>query len=136
MSEVGPNTSINLDALSDYELQQLETLASTNRNRTVTFVPPFPVAVVVAVVGARAEKALPAILAIHRQLTMTRREWTPLNAAVWRAAGGPSAKKRAAIICSLKQLPDLIRIEPYRTPTSHYRAAWGPRWAGVRRGHL
>ena len=30
-----------------------------------------------------------------RQLKMTRWEWTPINAAVWKAAGDPSDKQRA-----------------------------------------
>jgi hypothetical protein len=131
MLEVDPNTSINLDGLSDFELRQFETPARASRHRTDAFVPALPVAVVVAVVEAGAEKALPVILAIHRQLKMTRREWTPINAAVWKAAGNPSDKRRSAIIRMLKRLPAFLRIELHRTPSSHYRAAKGPQWARI-----
>ena len=131
MLEVDPKTGINLDGLSDFELRLFETPARPSRHRTEAFVPVLPMAVVVAVVEAGAEKALPVILAIHRQLKMTRRERTPINAAVWTAAGDPSAKKRAAIIRKLKRLPDLICIKAHRTPSSHYRAAKGPQWARV-----
>ena len=129
MSEVGPDTGINPDELSDFELQNFERPVNAGRHRVERFVPPFPVTVIVAVVDAGAEKALPVILAIHRQLTMARREWTPLNAAVWKAAGNPSAKVREAILRKLKELPDLLRIESHRTPTSHYRVARGPLWS-------
>ena len=131
MPAVDPKTNINLDGLSDLELRQFETPARASRHRTKAFVPALPMAVVVAVVEAGSEKALPVILAIHRQLKMTRREWTPINAAVWKAAGDPSVKKRAAIMRKLKRLPALICIEPHRTPSSHYRAAKGPQWARI-----
>ena len=72
--------------------------------RPAAFVPAFPLAVLQAVAQARAEKALPLILAIHRQLQMSSREWTPINAAVWTAAGRPAEKHRAAILRKLKGL--------------------------------
>ena len=125
VSEVAPD----LDKLTDLELQRLEKPARAARPRTQAFVPMFPLTVLKLVVEAGAEKALPLLLAIHRQLTMTRREWTPLNGAIWNAAGDPSAKKRATIISALRKLPELVRIEPHRTTTSHYQVAKGPRWA-------
>ena len=125
MSEVGTD----LDKLADFELRRLEIPAGTTRQRSQAFVPVFPVTVLAAVVEAGAEKTLPLLLAIHRQLRMTGREWTPLNTAIWKTAGDPSAKKRAAIISALRKLPELARIEPHRTTTSHYRVAKGPRWA-------
>lgn len=131
MPEVDPNSSVNLDGLSDFELRQFETPARSSRHRTEAFVPALPMAVLVAVVEAGSEKALPVILAIHRQLKMTRREWTPINAAVWKAAGDPSAKKRAAIMRKLKRLPAFLRVELHRTPSSHYRAGKGPQWARI-----
>jgi hypothetical protein len=128
VSEVAPDTGINLDGLSDFDLQQFEISVNPNRHSAEAFVPALPVAVVVAVVEAGAEKALPIILAIHRQLKMTTREWTPLNSAIWKAAGRPSDKERAAILRKLKKLPDLIRIEIKRTSVSHYQVAKGPLW--------
>ena len=124
VSEVGTN----LDKLTDLELQRLEIPARATGQRTPAFVPVFPLTVLAAVVAAGAERALPLLLTIHRQLTMTRREWTPLNGAIWKAAGDPSAKKRATIISALRKLPELVRIEPHRTTTSHYQVAKGPPW--------
>ncbi len=120
--------SAELDGLSDLELQRLEIPARTTRARKQAFVPVFPLSVLGAVVEAGAEKALPLLLAIHRQLKMTEREWTPLNAAIWKAAGNPSAKKRAAIISILKKMPELVFIGPHRTTTTHYRVSKGPLW--------
>ena len=92
------------------------------------FVPPLPLQIVISIVEAKAEKALPLILAIHRQLHMTKRETTPLNAAVWRAAGSPSARNRESIIRRLKALPGIIGLDKARTTTSHYRVSRGSDW--------
>ena len=83
-------------------------------------------------VAAGAEKALPVVLAIHRQLRMTRREWTPLNSAIWKAAGAPSPKARAAILRKLHGLSGVIRLDAHRTVTSHYRVARGDLWRDTR----
>jgi len=128
MSAAGHKTGDSLDDLSDAELQRYETPAKADKRQAEAFVPGFPLLIMVAAVAAGAVKALPVILAIHRQLKMTRREWTPLNAAIWKAAGDPGAKERAAIIRKLKKLPDLIRIEIKRTSVSHYQVARGPLW--------
>jgi hypothetical protein len=118
-----------LDQLTDAELRQHEIVVPRKSRRGAAFVPSFPVRILGAVVTARAEKALPVVLAIHRQLLMTRREWTPLNSAIWIAAGSPTDKGRATILRKLKHLPDLIRIKERRTPLSRYRVARGPLWA-------
>ena len=120
--------SAELDKLTDLELQRLEIPARTTRQRHQAFVPMFPLSVLGAVVEAGAEKALPLLLAVHRQLKMTGREWTPLNAAIWKAAGNPSAKKRAAILSTLKKMPELVFIGLHRTTTTHYRVSKGPLW--------
>jgi hypothetical protein len=121
-------TYSELDALTDAQLQQLETRVITTSKKAVAFVPGFPLSILYAVVSAGAEKALPVVLAIHRQLRMTGREWTPLNSAVWKAAGSPSDKERASILRKLKGLPDLIRVTPHRTATTHYWVARGSLW--------
>jgi hypothetical protein len=59
---------------------------------------------------------------------MTRREWTPLNMAIWTAAGNPPEKKRAKILSVLKARPDLIMIRHKKTTTSHYEVAYGALW--------
>lgn len=55
MPEVDPNSSVNLDGLSDFELRQFETPARSSRHRTEAFVPALPMAVLVAVVEAGSE---------------------------------------------------------------------------------
>ena len=115
------------EQLTDADLRQSEVKLPSTRQRAA-FVPPIPVAVVQAVVDVDAEKALPLILAVHRQLQMTRRAWTPINAAVWKAAGDPTGKERSAILRKLKAMPQIILLEPHRTPTSYYRAARGSLW--------
>ena len=105
-----------------------EATAKPKTSRTKHFIPALPLNVILACVEGGHETALPLILAIHRQLTMTRREWTPLNMAIWTAAGNPPEKKRAKILSVLKARPDLIMIRPKKTTTSHYEVAYGARW--------
>ena len=115
------------DRLTDADLRKSE-IKLPPVKKPAAFVPAIPLAILQAVVEAHAEKALPLILAIHRQLEMSKRKSTPINAAVWQAAGNPTEKTRAAILRKLKQLPEIILVEPARTPVSHYRAARGPLW--------
>jgi hypothetical protein len=115
----------NLDHVSDAELRRHEIVVPRAVRRVGAFVPSFPLPILDAVVAARAEKAFPLILAIHRQLHMTRREWTPLNAAIWRAAGSPGEKSRAAILYKLRGLSAVIRLELHRTATTHFKVARG-----------
>lgn len=99
---------------------------SSNRSR---FIPPTPLEVTKACVANNCEIALPLILAIHRQLTMTRREWTPLNKAIWISAGDPPEKKRERILRALKNQPELIRLRLRKTAISHYEVSYGKGWA-------
>ena len=122
----------NLDHLSDVELRQHEIPVTKASRRGKAFVPPFPLGILLAMVTAGAEKALPTVLAIHRQLHMTSRESTPLNSAIWKAAGSPGAKARAAILRKLRGLPGVIRFERHRTVASHYRVARGDLWQNAR----
>ena len=93
------------------------------------YVPLFPLRIVLNIVEAKAEKALPLVLAIHRQLHMAKRDSTPLNAAVWKAAGSPSPREKERILAKLKGLPNVIILERERTTTSHYRVSRGLDWA-------
>jgi len=92
------------------------------------YVPAFPLSVIFSVVDGGLEKALPLILAIHRQLTMTKREWTPLNSAVWRAAGDPTTKEKEAILAKLKAAPGIIQFRVNRTRVSYYSVSKGTLW--------
>jgi hypothetical protein len=98
------------------------------KSKSKHFIPALPLEVVLTCVAGGCEVALPLILAIHRQLTMTGREWTPLNKAIWAAAGNPPEKKRAKVLTVLKEQPDLIQIRPKKTATSHYEVACGVLW--------
>jgi hypothetical protein len=93
------------------------------------FIPAFPLRVQLALLDARAGTVLPLVLAIHRQLTMSGREETPLNGAIWDAAGRPSPKQRETILRKLKALPEIIEIIPGRTWTTHYRVRRGAVWS-------
>jgi hypothetical protein len=103
--------------------------AKPKTSKSKHFIPALPLGVVLTCVGGGYEVALPLILAIHRQLTMTGREWTQLNIAIWAAAGNPPEKKRAKILALLKEHPDLIQIRPKKTTTSHYEVAYGKLWS-------
>lgn len=92
------------------------------------YVPSFPLKIQLALVEAKAEVALPLVLAIHRQLTMTHRQETPLNEAVWRAAGSPSARRRHIILQKLKRLPSVLELIEARSSTSRYRLRRGELW--------
>ena len=114
------------DAMSDAELRRLESVVPRENNNH--FIPKFPLAILHAVVDADAAIALPLILAIHRQLMMTKRDETPLNDAIWRCAGFPSHKRRAAILRKIKSLPSVIRVTNARTVSYHYRVSRGDLW--------
>jgi hypothetical protein len=103
--------------------------AKPKTRKSKHFIPALPLGVVLGCVAGGYEVALPLILAIHRQLTMTGREWTPLNKAIWAAAGNPPEKKRAKILALLKEHPALIQIRPKKTTTSHYEVAYGKLWS-------
>jgi hypothetical protein len=114
------------DAMSDDELRRLESIVPRGDNQH--FIPKFPLSILQAVVDADAALALPLILAIHRQLMMTKRDETPLNDAIWRSAGSPSHKRRAAILRKLKPLSGIIRITSARAVGYHYRVSRGDLW--------
>ena len=120
-----PHPGRSLDTLTDQELRRLEK-ATTPVN--APYIPAFPQSLIQAVVDGDAVTALPLVLAIHRQLTMTNREETPLNEAVWKCAGSPSPKRRETILRNLRAIPDVIRITAARTATTHYRVAKGKSW--------
>jgi len=106
-----------------------EVVTQPKTSRAKHFIPALPLPVVPACVQGGCEIALPLVLAIHRQLTMTRREWTPLNKAIWTAAGNPPERKRTKILTALKGQPDLIHLRPKKTTTSHYEVAYGALWS-------
>ncbi len=111
------------------ELTLPEAKATPKTNRAKHFIPAVPLRAVLACVEGGCELALPLILAIHRHLTMTGREWTPLNKAIWDTAGNPTEKKRAKILAALKERPELIQIRRKKTATSHYEVACGRLWS-------
>ena len=112
--------------MSDDELRRLEIIAP--RENSKHFIPNFPQSILQAVTDKDATITLPLILAIHRQLTMTKKGETPLNDAIWRCAGSPPHKRRTTILRKLKSLPDLIRVTSARTASSHYRVSRGDLW--------
>lgn len=118
----------------DFSLPEVKTKSKPKISGTKHFIPALSLQIVKISVLAECETALPLILAIHRQLTMTGREWTPLNKAIWDAAGNPPEKKRAKILAVLKRHPELIQIRHKKTTTSHYEVAYGTLWAAEASG--
>jgi hypothetical protein len=123
-----PHPGRCLDTLTDGELRRLEKSATP---ATAAYIPAFPQSVMQAVVDADAVTALPLILAIHRQLVMTKREETPLNEAIWKRAGSPSSKRRESILRKLRTVPHVIRLKATRTRTSHYSVSRGEFWGEI-----
>ena len=93
------------------------------------FIPTVPLAILKTCAVEGCEVVLPLVLAIHRQLKMTGRDWTPLNKAVWVSAGDPPERKRERILRILKAQTELIQMHPRKTTTSHYDVAYGAAWA-------
>ena len=114
--------------LPDTGLEATETKMATRRQKE-GYIPAIPVKVLRAVVEAKATKALPLILAAHRQLHMAKLESVPLGGAIWDAAGSPSRQEKAAVLRNLKKLPEVIRLVPkHQTMFSFYDVAYGPLW--------
>ena len=120
-----PHHGLSLDTLTDEGLRRLEKSAAPAR---VAYIPAFPQSVIQAIVDADAVAALPLVLAIHRQLAVTKRKETPLNEAIWRSAGSPSPKRREVILRKLRAIPYVIRVITARTATTRYRVAKGEAW--------
>jgi len=121
-----PRPGRSLDTLTDKELRRLEKSATPTK---AAYIPGFPQSIIQAIVDADAVAAFPLVLAIHRQLVVTKRKETPLNEAIWRCAGAPSAKHRESILRKLKAIPHVFPITPARTTTTHYRVAKGEMWS-------
>ncbi len=130
MPHDGLAARLSLDGSPDGGIRIVEQPVRLSVRANPSFVPPFPLKILQALVEADAVSTMPLVLAIHRQLTMAHRKETPLNAAIWNAAGSQSAKKREAILRKLKSLPHIIEIHPRRTSTAHYKVRKGCLWGG------
>ena len=120
-----PHAGRCLDTLTDKELSRFEQATVPVK---AGYIPSFPERLLQAVNDADAVIALPLILAIHRQLVMTRGKETPLTKAIWKCAGSPSPKRRETILRTLKAIPHVILVTPARTAITHYRVAKGELW--------
>jgi hypothetical protein len=99
-----------------------------SRRRRTGYVPAYPLKIQVAIVKAKAVKALPLVMAIHRQLHMTKQDSVPLSGAIWDAAGCITRKEKTAALQKLKKLREVIRLTAKQTDFSYYRASKGPLW--------
>lgn len=130
-SQTGPTTCAKT---SSTDGGQIKNPISNKLNRRIisgiegSYVPNFPLSILHIIVEANAVIALPLVMAIYRQLRMKRCPSTPLTAAIWRASGSPSTKKREVILRKLKALPEIFHIEIQRTPNSYYRISFGEIW--------
>ena len=120
-----PHPGRPLDTLTEKELRRLEKSATPTK---AAYIPGFPQRIIQAIADADAVAAFPLVLAIHRQLVVTKRKETPLNEAIWKCAGSPSPKRRETILRNLRTIPDVIRITAARTAITHYRVAKGKSW--------
>jgi hypothetical protein len=93
-----------------------------------SFVPRLPVSVIERVEQSGAMTAMGLVLAIHRQMAMRRRQSTPLNAAIWKAAGSPSKKRREVILRNLAKIPDVFVLQRSRSLQGFYRVERGELW--------
>jgi hypothetical protein len=113
---------------SDSGLEATATKLATRRQKE-GYIPVLPVKILRAVVEAKALKALPLILAAHRQLHMAKRGSVPLTGAIWDASGYVTRKDKTAALQKLKKLPKVIRLIPKnQTLFSFYDVAYGPLW--------
>jgi hypothetical protein len=119
-----------LDKLTCAELDCHARLVDLGKvtTRADHFVPPLPLRVLECVEQAGAMTAMGLILAIHRQLTMRKCDVTPLNAAIWRAAGSPSKKRKEVILRNLAKVPEVIALHKTRSRQGYYRVARGELW--------
>jgi hypothetical protein len=92
------------------------------------FVPPVPIRILERVEQSGAMTAMGLILAIHRQLTMRKRDSTPLNGAIWRTAGSPSKKRKEVILRNLAKVPDVFVLQKVRSRQGYYRVVRGELW--------
>lgn len=124
-------TLSNEEWVAQYRLSDtgLEATEMATRRQKEGYIPALPVKILRAVVKAKATKALPLILAAHRQLHMVKLESVPLGGAIWDAAGSPSRQEKAAVLRNLKKMPEVIRLVPkHQTMFSFYDVAYGPLW--------
>lgn len=127
MHDWAPKLAVNL---TQQPRQGARLMSGSKTKSPLPFIPPLPLSVVQACAVDGCEVVLPLVLAVHRQLTMTGREWTPLNKAVWTSAGNSPEKKRERILKLLKSRPDIVQIRQRKTATSHYEVAYGSLWDG------
>ena len=95
---------------------------------TTHFVPRLPASIIARVEQSGAMTAMGLVLAIHRQLAMRKRDSTPLNAVIWKAAGSPSKKRREVILRNLAKIPDVFVLERSRSLQGFYRVERGELW--------
>jgi hypothetical protein len=117
------------DKLLCRELDRQARLVDAGRaSRQNHFVPPLPLRILERVEQSGAMAAMGLILAIHRQLIMRKRDSTPLNAAIWRAAGSPSKKRKEVILRNLARVPEVFVLEKAPSRQGYYRVARGALW--------
>jgi hypothetical protein len=81
---------------------------------------------------ARAEKALPLLIAVAYQMRMDRKPRTPITSKTWAHAGDPRSKaQRRAMIDVLRRIPSIVRLEFSQRTGSKYTAIKGLWWETV-----
>jgi len=125
------------DELSDEEFvdrfrvpdDKIPTVTQPTLRRKKGYVPSYPLRIQLALKKAKVTaNVVYLVMAIHRQMHMTKQNSIPLTGAVWDAAGCSSQKEKAAILRKLKQLPEIVGLSVKRTLYGYYRATKGPLW--------
>jgi hypothetical protein len=102
-----------------------------SRRQTEGYVPKFPARLLPVIRRAKATKVLDVVLAVHRQLHMTKRTSTPLNGAIWDVVGSTSKRERTAIVRSLGTIPQVICLNVDPAYGSYYRVSRGSLWTAA-----
>jgi hypothetical protein len=80
------------------------------------------------IVETDAGKALPLILALHRQWRMSRRGSARLSGSLWYMAGRPTPRERRTILAHLRRVPGLVVVKERRSLAARYDLVKGPLW--------
>jgi hypothetical protein len=108
--------------------QVVQISVSDRRKDKRLYIPSFPLWALVMIVEADAGKALPLILALHRQWRMSRKGSVRLSGSLWYTAGRPTPRERRTILAHLRRVPGLVVVKERRSLSARYDLVKGPLW--------
>ena len=117
--------------LAETPVPSIKATRRPSKRQREGYVSAFPVRILPVIMKAKASRALGLVLAIHRQLHMTKRASTPLNGAIWDVIGRPSKPERNSLLKLLATIPEVICLSTDPAFGSHYRVSKGPLWTAA-----